>query len=333
MDFSTPLDGMEAWVRPTRRHRDPNGGRRRRRPDVVLAHGYGFSLDSWNLVVPLLVSSGHRIITFDQRGHAGSTIGSDGVGSMQMASDYAAVLEHHDVRDAVLVGHSMGGFLSVAFLLEHPDVVSERLRGLLLMATFAGDVSRKNPQNRLQIPLIKSGILVRMISIPAVGRVFTKSLVGEYLDGMAEAFVPIFTSHDHKALIPIMEAMTGENRYPQLGAIDLPTTVLVGTADHTTPPFHTDDLHAGIAGASSYASKAEAMRSTGSRRTSSPPRSPACRARRDRHDRSSSGLETATGGHELVISGLRGTGRRERVDIGAAGLMTLPGRCSTISVS
>ena len=45
-----------------------------------------------------------------------------------------------------------------------------------------------------------------------------------------------------------MEAMTGENRYPQLGAIDLPTTVLVGTADHTTPPFHTDDLRGGIAG-------------------------------------------------------------------------------------
>ncbi len=248
MDFSTPLDGMEARVaRPDgteiRTVVVGDGDR-----DVVLAHGYGFSLDSWNLVVPLLVSSGHRVITFDQRGHAGSTIGSDGVGSTQMASDYAAVLEHHDVRDAVLVGHSMGGFLSVAFLLEHPDVVSERLRGLLLMATFAGDVSRKNPQNRLQIPLIKSGILVRMISIPAVGRVFTKSLVGEYLDGMAEAFVPIFTSHDHKALIPIMEAMTGENRYPQLGAIDLPTTVLVGTADHTTPPFHTDDLHAGIAG-------------------------------------------------------------------------------------
>jgi pimeloyl-ACP methyl ester carboxylesterase len=165
-----------------------------------------------------------------------------------MASDYAAVLEHHDVRDGVLVGHSMGGFLSVAFLLEHPEVVPDRLRGLVLMATFAGDVNRKNPQNRLQIPLIKSGILVRMVSIPPVGRAFTRSLVGEYTDGMAEAFIPIFTSHDHRRLIPVMEAMTGENRYPRLGEIDLPTTVLVGTADHTTPPFHTDDLHSGIAG-------------------------------------------------------------------------------------
>jgi pimeloyl-ACP methyl ester carboxylesterase len=116
------------------------------------------------------------------------------------------------------------------------------------MATFAGDVNRKNPQNRLQIPLIKSDILVKSVSIPAIGRAFTRSLVGDYIDGMAEAFVPIFTSHDHRALIPVMEAMTGENRYPRLGEIEIPTTVLVGTADHTTPPFHTDDLHAGIAG-------------------------------------------------------------------------------------
>ncbi len=248
MDYSTPLDGREERVvRPDgtelRTMVVGEGDR-----DVVLAHGYGFSLDSWNLVAPLLVASGHRVIAFDQRGHAGSTIGSEGIGSAQMASDYAAVLEHHDVRDGVLVGHSMGGFLSIAFLLEHSDVAVDRLRGLLLMATFAGDASRKNPQNRLQIPLIKSGILVRMVSIPAVGRAFTRSLVGEYDDGIAEAFIPIFTSHDHRALIPVMEAMTGENRYPLLGEIDMATTVLVGTVDHTTPPFHTDDLHAGISG-------------------------------------------------------------------------------------
>jgi len=248
VDFSTPLEGTEdRVVRPDGTElRTMTVGEGDR--DVVLAHGYGFSLDSWSLVAPLLVSTGHRVIAFDQRGHAGSTIGSQGVGSLQMASDYAAVMEHHDVRKGVLVGHSMGGFLSIAFMLSHPDVVAERLAGLLLMATFAGDVSRKNPQNRLQIPLIKSGILVRMVSIPAIGRAFTRSLVGEYADGMAEAFIPIFTSHDHKALIPIMEAMTGENRYSQLGAVDLPTTVLIGTEDHTTPPFHTDDLHAGIAG-------------------------------------------------------------------------------------
>ena len=58
-----------------------------------------------------------RVVAFDQRGHGGSTIGSDGIGSRQMASDYGAVLEAYDVNNGVLVGHSMGGFLALAFLL------------------------------------------------------------------------------------------------------------------------------------------------------------------------------------------------------------------------
>lgn len=248
MSYAAPLGGTTHWVETvdaTRLRSVVLGDGPR---DVVLAHGYGFSADSWNMVAPALVAAGHRVIAFDQRGHGGSNVGADGVGSAQMASDYAAILDHHDVTDGVLVGHSMGGFVGINFLLNHPDVVTERLRGCMLMATFAGDVSRKNPQNRLQIPLIKSGILLRLISIPAIGKAFTRSLTGSYHQGMAEAFVPIFRSHDHSRLIPIMEAMTGESRYPDLAEIELPTTIVIGTKDRTTPPFHTEDMHARIEG-------------------------------------------------------------------------------------
>ncbi|WP_405558467.1 alpha/beta fold hydrolase [Streptomyces sp. NBC_01171] len=44
-----------------------------------------------------------------------------------MAQDYLAVLEHFDVRDGVLVGHSMGGFLALRAVLDHPGV-ARRLR-------------------------------------------------------------------------------------------------------------------------------------------------------------------------------------------------------------
>ena len=98
-------------------------------PTVVLAHGYGYTLQEWNVVWSKLRQAGCRVIAFDQRGHGQSTIGSDGIGSKQMAGDYRAVLEHFDVRDAVLVGHSMGGFVSIVFLLEHPVVAAQRLKG------------------------------------------------------------------------------------------------------------------------------------------------------------------------------------------------------------
>lgn len=216
---------------------------------VVLAHGYGSAVNAWNLIAPRLATKGFRVIAFDQRGHGESSIGSDGIGTGQMAGDYGAVLEAYDVQDAVLVGHSMGGFLSIAFLLNEPSAVTSRIGSLLLLATFAGDVSRDNPQNRLQIPLIKSGILTRLMRFDPVAMAFTKSLAGDGFEKeMTDAFLPAFLAADHKQLVPILEAMVTENRYPRLGELDLPCTIIIGSKDKTTPPFHTADLHAGIAG-------------------------------------------------------------------------------------
>src|SRR5262249_35072163 len=80
---------------------------------VVLVHGYMATLDEWNVVWDELAARGFRVIAFDQRGHGRSKLGSDGIGSEPMAADLAAVLRHFDVRDGVLVGHSMGGFIAI----------------------------------------------------------------------------------------------------------------------------------------------------------------------------------------------------------------------------
>lgn len=214
---------------------------------VLLAHGFGFGLDSWNLLGPLLVEQGFRVIAFDQRGHGESTIGSDGISTASMASDYGAVAELYDLRDAILVGHSMGGFLALAFLLEgHPDL-TRRIGSLMLLSTFAGDVSKQAPQNKLQIPLIKSGALQKMLKLEPARQAFTRSLIGDHYDkDMAAAFVPTFLAAQHQHLIPILDAMVEENRYGRLSELQLPTTIVVGTEDRTTPPLHSLQLHDGI---------------------------------------------------------------------------------------
>ena len=100
----------------------PDGSRLRAKvhggdgPTVVFVHGFTGSLLEWNVIWPLLQSAGYHLIAYDHRGHGESTVGRDGLGSAQMASDLQAVLDHFDVCDGVLVGHSMGGFLSVVFI-------------------------------------------------------------------------------------------------------------------------------------------------------------------------------------------------------------------------
>ena len=86
-------------------------------PTVLLAHGYGVSLKEWNVVMARLVEEGHRVVAFDWRGHGQTTIGTDGMSPEAIAGDYVAVMEHFDVHDAVLVGHSTGGYLAIATLL------------------------------------------------------------------------------------------------------------------------------------------------------------------------------------------------------------------------
>jgi pimeloyl-ACP methyl ester carboxylesterase len=220
-------------------------------PPVILVHGYTARIVEWNLVWDELQARGFRVIAFDQRGHGRSTLGSDGIGSEPMAADLAAVLQHFDVHDGVLVGHSMGGFVTVRAVLDHADV-APRLRGLVLFATWAGRILDGAPQNRLQIPLLQHGILQRLMRNEAVAVLFGAAQCGARPSPeMISVFIEFFNRHldEHGPLLPIVRAFSQEDRYPRLGEIAVPAVVMVGSADRTTPTSHSRRLAQGIPGA------------------------------------------------------------------------------------
>ncbi|OBK51675.1 alpha/beta fold hydrolase [Mycobacterium sp. 1081908.1] len=220
-------------------------------PPVILVHGYTARILEWNLVWDELQARGFRVIAFDQRGHGRSTLGSDGIGSEPMAADLAAVLQHFDVQDGVLVGHSMGGFVTIRAVLDHADV-APRLRGLVLFATWAGRILDGAPQNRLQIPLLEYGILQRLMRNDTVATLFGAAQCGARPSPtMVSVFVDFFNQHldEHGPLLPIVRAFSHEDRYPRLGEIAVPTAVMVGSADRTTPTSHSRRLAEGIPGA------------------------------------------------------------------------------------
>ena len=221
-------------------------------PTVVLAHGIYMSVVEWSVLWDMLLARGYRVVAFDQRGHGQSTIGTDGISTQSMASDYLAVLETVDARDAVLLAHSMGGFLAIAAVLDVPGV-AERLRGLILMSTFAGDVLRDAPQNKAQIPLIRSGVLQRLVANDTVATIFGAGLCGDNPSpAMVQAFVETFRAADHRSLLPILEAFSAEDRGDRLAQITVPTIVLCGGRDQTTPPWQSERLAEGIPGAEAW---------------------------------------------------------------------------------
>jgi len=77
-------------------------------PPVVLIHGYPLSGRAWDKQVPVLLDMGCRVITYDRRGFGKSSQPTTGYDYDTFAADLNALMEKLDLRNAVIVGHSMG---------------------------------------------------------------------------------------------------------------------------------------------------------------------------------------------------------------------------------
>ncbi|WFU91864.1 alpha/beta hydrolase (plasmid) [Rhizobium sp. CC1099] len=76
---------------------------------VVFSHGWPLSSDAWDSQMQFLASNGCRVIAHDRRSHGRSDQTWEGNNMDQYVADYAEILAHLDVQNAVLVGHSTGG--------------------------------------------------------------------------------------------------------------------------------------------------------------------------------------------------------------------------------
>jgi non-heme chloroperoxidase len=76
---------------------------------VVFSHGWPLTADAWESQMMFLASHGYRAIAHDRRGHGRSSQPWHGNEMDTYADDLAALFEHLDLNQAVMVGHSTGG--------------------------------------------------------------------------------------------------------------------------------------------------------------------------------------------------------------------------------
>ena len=76
---------------------------------VVLIHGWPLSGRSWEAQVPALIGAGYRVVTYDRRGFGGSSQPWSGYDYDTFTADLHGLMTHLDLKDATLVGFSMGG--------------------------------------------------------------------------------------------------------------------------------------------------------------------------------------------------------------------------------
>ena len=106
---------------------------------VVLIHGFLENTTMWKNVVPE-ISKRNRVVTIDLLGH-GKTDCLGYMHTMELfAETIAAVLKELRIRKCILVGHSLGGYIALAFAEKHP----QKVKGLCLMnATSNEDTSER----------------------------------------------------------------------------------------------------------------------------------------------------------------------------------------------
>lgn len=110
---------------------------------LVLLHGFLENKTMWDPFMPNF-SKKHQVIAIDLLGH-GKTGCLGDVHSMEdMANAVRAVLKKLDIKKSILIGHSMGGYVALAFAEEYPDEVT----GLCLMNSTGQSDSEEKKINR-----------------------------------------------------------------------------------------------------------------------------------------------------------------------------------------
>jgi pimeloyl-ACP methyl ester carboxylesterase len=221
---------------------------RDRGPTVVLPHCWTGAKELWAPVARRLVAEGHRVVLYDQRGHGRSTMGDGTTTVDRLGDDLLAVLRATDSTDVVLAGHSMGGMTIQAFAVGHPDELTARVRGIVLVATAARPLPRPIPA-----PLVHAAlgdiVFGRLARAGLMGRPVRGSIGREAHEAHVRATHDLFVGTGGKARSGFLVGMSRMDLRRALSGIAVPTTILVGTHDHLTPLPRARELAAAIPGA------------------------------------------------------------------------------------
>jgi pimeloyl-ACP methyl ester carboxylesterase len=156
-----------------------------------------------------------------------------------LADDVRSVLEALDLRDVVLVGHSMGGMAVQAFAIRHPDVLHERVRGLVLASTAAHNLVSDARRVREALERVsRFGPDVAAFMRPRnLGLLLARIGFGDDPHpSHVEATRQMLAACSHDTTRAAGTALLSLDLTTGLPSIDVPTLVLVGTADALTPP-------------------------------------------------------------------------------------------------
>jgi len=208
-------------------------------PVVTFSHGWPLSADAWDAQMLFLGQRGYRVIAHDRRGHGRSGQTWQGNNMDQYADDLAELMQHLDIKNATMVGHSTGGGEVVRYIARHGQ---KRVAKVVLIAAVP-PLMLKTDKNPGGLPLsvfddIRTGVVkdrsqfFRDLSLPFYGYNKPGAKVS---DGVREAFWLQGMQSSIVGAYDCIKAFSETDQTEDLKKIDVPTLVIQGDADQIVP--------------------------------------------------------------------------------------------------
>ena len=232
----TAITAYRGLLRTTNLHVDDTGGVGR---PVVLIHGWPWNADSWAPQVEALRAAGYRVITYDRRGFGRSDKPLIGYTYESLSDDLSALMEELDLREATLVGFSMGGG-EVASYCARQGV--ERLRSVVFAASVTPFMSQRkdNPEG----PLTATRAAKMAAALTADQDGFYKQMMTDVfsVDGrlvvseeQRRHALAMCGQASKPAALACMAAFGGTDFREDLPKVTVPALVIHGDGDATVP--------------------------------------------------------------------------------------------------
>lgn len=212
---------------------------------VVLIGGFqSGNWQAWGNVLARL-SSRFKLLAFDNRGIGGSDVPEGLYTTRAMAADTSGLMDHVGVKNAHILGKSMGGMISQWLVLDRPDLV----RSVAMTSTFARVDARFRTNMHFWQKCIDTvgpeQLFYGMLPYFFTAEYFDKN--ADRIAAMVETLLKV--NRPRKGFANTGLGILAHDTMDRLGEIRAPVLVMCGMEDICTPPRHSQELASRIPGA------------------------------------------------------------------------------------